>query len=518
VTQSLNYIVLPAGQGTATLIEVIDDETDIPLTMIIIDLGSSNWEENLTGKFSADIIALRLNLMAKPTIDAIFLSHSDDDHVNMLGVLLEQFDKPTDSVPSTKKQLTINKVWYGGYDKGYGGILTYLEEYKPPKEATNLRILQKHASNLETPLYPNNNGIEIRLIIGNMVTEETQLYKSSHQRPYKDKHYLINTKSLVLLVTYGTAEKRHFVATGDATGLTMAACNEMLDKAKWKDPVLSISAPHHGSRATSYSLLNIKRPHTASLDVAKEVVKQFVLWLRPESVTVSAGETGYHHPSPALLNDLAEYVKDAARPKDKDSPLIWVDDEVKSDREHFYTAYFEEGAFTIAPKTKPDPNAMDVAATWPDQEGWWTARTTKAVYTIDYFTLRWKRYGLSAAPEIPTAFWPGTAKFEGSVGPYGAVPWSCGWEYAVKNGGTTVSLSRQYADAVPPRALGFEFLQIAGQQGSLAPERLAPVPAMPLAAPAPVLALVAVRAAVQPRGDTVARVPRPGRRRVRALQ
>src|SRR6185437_1111708 len=73
-----------------------------------------------------------------------------------------------------------------------------------------------------------------------------------------DDGYLVNTNSLVLAVRYGTGTKRKIVATGDATGMTMAVANERLaaDRPNWQLGTDSISLPHHGSAVTTYDVLN----------------------------------------------------------------------------------------------------------------------------------------------------------------------------------------------------------------------------------------------------------------------
>jgi len=66
--------------------------------------------------------------------------------------------------------------------------------------------------------------------------------------------YSINTKSLVVAAKFGGVS---VIATGDATGLTLAHVLNVLEKpgvTARLGTVLMITAPHHGSDTTTYSL------------------------------------------------------------------------------------------------------------------------------------------------------------------------------------------------------------------------------------------------------------------------
>jgi beta-lactamase superfamily II metal-dependent hydrolase len=499
------FTVLPVGQGTGTLIEVIDDATKIPSTVVVVDLGSIG-DFKAAGLMSCQVVIEELEKMPFPTLDALFVSHADDDHLNLIPILLNAFNKPSGPIDPAKKTLMVNNVWYGGEEKEYGNFLNTLKQYKPLNKRTNIHHLRYEYSNMAQPIF-GKDGVEIFTLIANTICEETYVAMDSGTLGSAGGGYLRNTASLVLMVSYGTQTQRRFITTGDATCMTMAACIQRLTanerKGRLFKPVLSISLPHHGSASTTYDVLRATAPwHKTPDRTAQEVVDSFVDFLQPESVTVSAGEiTVYRHPSPRVIKDFAVFAKDAAKAADKGSPVIWEQPIVSPD--HFYTAYFTARQLAVV----QDPNVMDTGqnpTSWPKSEGWWSARTTKAVYTTEYFV----KSSLPPAANIPRAF-PPDAKFLPPDGPYGNLNWVCGWEYTVSQNGTKVALSNPYGLPPGPLKLDAEDNMEAGPALQLR--------SVPLAQPVHVPAPVVLRGATQPRAAAAARVPWPRRRQVRPL-
>lgn len=537
MTSSLIYTVLPVGQGTGTLVEVIDDTSKIPLAVIIIDLGVTNsdgWIGANTGETSAGIVAEELKKMANPTIDGVFLSHPDADHINMIPYLLEQFAKPDDTAPD-KPVLIVKKVWFGGEKGKYkfknDRILTLLKAYRPvpapnpppappPDRPTNIVAVAPNAGDPRTPLY-NDKGLKICLISGNAPAAKWQGGKQPAKKQKLEGGYAKNTSSLVLVASYGSATQRHIVATADATGLTMSACLVKLKALNppWLASVLSISLPHHGSALTTYDLLGKKESGKTVEETAQDVVTEFVNIFKPESVTVSAGENGgFKLPSPRVIADFAAHAKEASAHAD---PLIWGDGTAAPG--HFYAAYYTEQVAVVRDATAPP-----VADThWPPTVGsWWPARTTKAIYTVDYFTnasdanIETRDIPLVQRaprdPNNPNAVPPVEARFTSSNGPFTKVAWIHSWAYTISEDGVTVTFGHRADDSTNfagnPETDDDELDQFTRRLRPLPAELFPPVP--PLALPPSALAPVVVRGAARPR---TAMLHRPGRRQVRLL-
>lgn len=517
MTSSLIYTVLPVGQGTGTLVEVIDDTTKDPKAVIIIDLGatgSTGWSGAQTGEISAFIVAERLLLMDTSTIDVLFLSHPDEDHINMIPELLSHFDKPGTEEPD--KPLIIKKVYYAGLRELFTvdgkNILTQLAKYGTDDEPTIIEEAALNAGNIDfndvnATVY-NDNGLKIYLMAGNTVAVKSKGNPLT-KKARKDDGYVKNTDSLVLLLSYGSATKRYFVATADATGLTMAACLTRLNKplAPRLAPILSMSLPHHGSAVTTYDLLGREDPGKDEEKTAQAVITEFVNALKPQSVTVSSGEnTIYKLPSPRVIADFAKHVKEATNGPVQD-PLIWSDTLVTPG--HFYTAYYPVAKYPVnvaadAPKAK-------YSTYWPSAWTWWPARTTQAVYTVDYFTATPFRVTEKTAEtdddrrdrliplvqeDAANLVNPIEAKFTSKNGPFDKVAWIHSWAYTVSEDGTAITFGHRPDDSV-------NFVDNPDS------------PPLPPESTPPVLAPAVVRSAAQPRG--AARVYRPGRRRVRLL-
>ena len=506
MTQSLIYTVLPVGQGTGTLVEVIDDASKKPKAVIVIDLGvtgSKGWIGAKTGEMSAYIVATELYQMDTPTIDALFLSHPDEDHINMIPELLSHFDKPG-TIPA-KNPLIIKKVCYAGLRSEFSvdgsNIITQLEKYLPNK-ATDLLEVASNAGDLTKAEY-DDNGLKIHIIAGNTVSERGG--KPVVKKARKSDGYVKNTDSLVLLLSYGSTTKRHLVATADATGLTMAACLKRLKTPLWTTPVLGISLPHHGSLLTTYNLLGKKDEGLDEEKTAQAVVTEFVNILKPQSVTVSAGESdAYKHPAPQVIEDFAKHAKEATG-GDVEDPLIWRDPPAKPG--HFYTAYYALGKYPADKAADaPDIPGHPYPARWPSAWGWWPARTTKAIYTVDYFTAASDKK-IYEAPiplvqqDSANLAKPIEAKFTAKDGPFAKMAWIHSWAYTVSEDGATVTFGHRTDDST-------NFLD---NPDSPAVELARAAPATP----GPVLAPAVVLGAARSR--TAAQMYRPGRRQVRLL-
>jgi len=403
------FVVLDVGQGTGNFVELRDDADQI-VSAMLIDLGSEGWKR-IAGGPSADYVATRLQTMAKPTLDAVFLSHSDSDHINLLKKLLEHFDKPSDKAP-TKPVLTVKKVWYGGdasyYKKGKTNYLTLVDEYKPPKSKSILTPCKPNATSLACidtskwePLFTVGDA-KVWLIAGNTTAENVQLYKKSKTGSKAPEAYAINTKSLVLLFTYDNSQ---IVVTGDATGMTLAKCNEIMEQAgvpPYLNDVFSLTLPHHGSDTTTYSLLGATGKKRNREELAEDNVADFVNHVKPKTISASAGERStFRHPSSRVIDDFSSHLT---------STVYFSDSLLTKEEEHFYTAFFAAHAKKLKGGTVSD---------WPSKSGWYTARTKANIFSTDYCDASQATGDFVVLPPVPAAY----NKLKWATPPARAVAW-----------------------------------------------------------------------------------------------
>ncbi len=425
---TMRFIVLPVGQGSGTLIEILDDDAaKTPLAAILVNLGSMLWKVHEAGFVSADLVGQELRRMNNaPTLNAVLLSHGDADHINLVGRLLESFLPPAQSGPRNQT-LAVENVWYAGYPANYTkrgvNFLAMLHSYRPGL-ATNVHQLGPDVSDLNVPLL-SGNGLELYVITANTAVASTEVAAESEEDLHQGTvSYLNNTVSLVLLVAYG-AQRRYIVVTGDATGMTLARCNTAISNYPGDlAPVLSMTLPHHGSAVTTYNLLGAVTQEHDPMAFAQYNVNWFVDSLRPQSLTVSAGEVErYCLPSARTIMDFGRHIEE--RSPYSDAALRNI-----NPPQHFYTSYFERHELTVL------SDAMTDAVTqWPPSEGWQTVRTSKAVYTTDYFRE-------PGAQNVPEAFPPNVTIGAGQP-PYNpAPPWGAGWAFCISADGLTVTVER----------------------------------------------------------------------------
>ena len=465
------YYVLSVGQGTGTLVQACEDTLDDPRWSVIIDLGSTGWlddEELPTAEFVAEKLKQGKEEEEPVTLDAVILSHSDSDHINLIPDLLAEFSKPRDKKRKRgKPKLTVNEVWYGGdrekYRKGNGAnVLDELYEYRPiqrPDDGTNLNDLPVDASSLnETAPNPlvDSNEMEawIWLLVGNTIADQVRIGANTPTRTPREG-YATNTVSLVVGAAFGKgAHVKEIFATGDATGLTIAKCREMIQESQKRlAPSLSVTLPHHGSATTTYDLLGLKGD-VPTKTLAEQNIEGFVAELRPVTVTASSGENAtYKHPAIGVAEDFGAYVEKGA--------YVDPDPLLKQGKEHFYTARMPSGHFRyLAP-------VESIPSDWPSKAYWFSARTTANIFTTDYF--------FDQNEEVPTA-WNREAIYrtpeESDFDP--VPPRTISWLFIVENGGAAWRIEK------PVDTLGLDARQRRWVEeaigGPLPPDRFVHIP------------------------------------------
>ncbi len=458
----MRFCVMDVGQGSANFVQYFDSDAPnaVAKNAGIIDIGSEAWKTR-AGKPSAGIIAQELLKMDADdaTLDEVLLSHSDSDHHNLIAELLSYF-YPPGSMDTPR--LTVKRTWFGGeyglYTKGKTNTLQLLFDYAP--EDSDVDDVEKQFEAAWSSFDdddPTNwepvakiGGIELWVLAAN-TTGATVTIGNGKRRKIelndRGDGYAINTKSLIVAAKFGGVS---MIATGDATGLTLAHAVNVLERPGVKarlGTVFMVTAPHHGSDSTTYSLLGGARPGTRNWEAGKEVVERFVDVLAPQTVSASAGERrGFWHPSITVLADFSSHLLD--KPKFIDPVLAAM----KLDQ-HFYTAYFEPDSLAWKPlvtaKKPPPPNKKrkaddGVPTKWPPFGGWNVARTARNVYTTDYF------YTFVNAP-IPVAFPPEALETAAVIYDKPAPPPNAiSWAFDVKNDGKTEVLVAFRRDDLHP--------------------------------------------------------------------
>ncbi|MFH8754326.1 hypothetical protein [Streptomyces atroolivaceus] len=463
---TVEITVLPVGQGTGTLIQRFEGVSDKPLSTVLVDLGSALWKPQQTGFESAKFVEGQLRKMENPTLNAVFLSHGDVDHTNLITSLLKKFSPPCANKAATDT-LTVRNVYHGGRHGEYraknrSNCLDELDNYR--SNGVNSIVsppFGPSTGDLVVPIYQDA-ATKIYIIAGNVIASTTRVGANSifGLKPIK-KHYASNTTSLVLLValTENPDNQQHFVLTGDTTAFGLAHCNDKLALSPLPpSPVATVTLPHHGSKATTYDLLGAQSNDPG--DLAEENIRAFVARLRPQSLAVSAGEvTPYKHPAARAIKDFGAFL----RLSDFD------DSTLRGAGQHFFTSYFQRNELEVWHK-EPDK--------WPATAGWKTVQTDMAVYTTDYFK------GDPATTEALVVN-PSSGQVKPppppSPPPYDReTPRCCGWTFQVRDGKCKVL-----------KVLDLKFLSSAGvrrpesRHGPLLLQRFVSLPSAPSGEPPP---------------------------------
>jgi len=300
--QHIDFYVLNVGQGAFNYIEIVDDAGDV-IQNILIDLGTHNSrdlsEENI------EWLNERIEGRADPRINVVFLTHGDSDHYN----LIQKLEPGLDPVADTR----IGQVRYGGPQwrykyRGQPNTIDFLEDYctdvaKLPLDCSNYRS--------DTNTWTNywiggdaDDDVYLRVILGNAPYNGGNLPDDEPKKKRGVNGEQVNTESLVSAIVWNDA---WFVATGDATGKTLAAINDYLgeDAHDTIGSTVMMTLPHHGSRKTTYDLAK------ADGDIEDEwqdVVNDFINIFEPKSISISANEQ-YQHPSIDVINDFSEHYR-----------------------------------------------------------------------------------------------------------------------------------------------------------------------------------------------------------------
>jgi hypothetical protein len=376
MSTKINVQVLDVGQGSGNLIEIYG----ATLThLVLVDLGSE-LERSTAGVAAARYVVNKLMGLTPHTLDALILSHSDSDHINLLDVLLINFDPPNTPPPS-KPILTINKIYYGGdrtkYKKRKINYLKKAEAYlkpspantpKPTATSFNPDISGWDATAAAWKPFHISDDVAFFMVIGNTIADAVDLVVTSTKKRRKlQPSYNINTKSFVVGVRSPGAVD--WVLTGDATGLTLAKCNEVFTSAGSLTNCFMVTMPHHSSETTTFDLGGIATTTLDPFALAEQNLSDFVNHVKAQTISASAEQdAGFRHPSQRVISYF--WPRLAAH--------IWFTEHELGTNNHFYNAYVLNKAYKLQ---KPDLSQED----WPKRGGWYTIQTAANVFTTLYY-------------------------------------------------------------------------------------------------------------------------------------
>lgn len=420
---------LDVGQGTGVLaaLYTADPEENPPAHLILLDLGSEQGKRE-AGVPTVEYVARMLNRMKQPTLDAVFLSHSDSDHVNLISDLVLQFKPYVPGRHEGKGTLRIRYAMYGGdwdkYKKGTDlNVLDVLHSFMISNENRDywLPLQPSYMTSYRAgEVGPSRRVgfVDLRLLVGNAAN--TRSGRPTGGSLLVKDAYGINTMSLVIVLE---AFDSQFVMTGDATGATMKLAAKRLaiahDHGHLED-VFAVTTPHHGSLKTALDLGKAARGEDP-----REVVKTFIRRLGARSVEVSAGlRRGFNHPSAELLRMFAAHLL-------PQSPPIWMGERGYGDR-HFYTAYFTKQQARYRRSTS-------TTRRWPNSAGWRTVQTNLSLFSSVYYSRSHLGDARMAWPPSPATLVPlRSERYDYRMPPFGVM-----WQYQVTRTSTTTDFTME---------------------------------------------------------------------------
>lgn len=393
---------MDVGQGLGTFVQLFDRDPQpatAPTNTVLVDFGCLGDSEP-AGKPRVAWVDAELRKMAQPTIDALYISHGDGDHYNLLPQLLGKFD-PYDP---TKNKTGPGTLWiryarYAGDKSDFDikrdgkpyNVITWIEEFMVANGATQRTATSgtrggTSFDGLNTVADCTVDNLRCYVVIENVNAATTQLTAPT---AFKGGSYGSNTRSMVVLLDF-LDHSYQFLSTGDATARTLFECNQVIQHRFPPDDrlanVVGVTVPHHGAAQTLFSMF----PRTATEDNSEQVVSEFAARVKPRTVLASASHgSKFKHPHAKVLRYFWEAIR-VGNP-------IWNDPDLGGT--HFYTAYFMPNEYS-ARVYNQQLNAWQIGR-WPGQGGFYSVKTPLPMYTNIYYSTTYGGENFAVLPPEP---------------------------------------------------------------------------------------------------------------------
>lgn len=311
---------LDVGQGMATYFEYYDSSGTLR-SNALFDLGSTK-NSKTAGPPTLEFLKSQIIKRAPPNgyLDAVFLSHKDGDHINLLGSLLA-------AVPKAG----IGLVRYGGrfnwYKNRENNILNDLgaRTGDPSYRVRGFPIGHSNWSQetgFGVPIWMGT-SYSAYLLAANTPHGDDKIGDAESKISTRPDGDQANSKSLVIALFMGNTLT---VIGGDATFPTFQYINGFFD-ARFQNNIMTL-LPHHGSRKTTFGLSATNAEISAD---SRRVVETYARRMNGLTVVASA-DTKHSHPSLETINTFVAFT---------DKSKSWWSDPSLGANYHYATAYID---------------------------------------------------------------------------------------------------------------------------------------------------------------------------------
>ena len=258
---------LDVGQGDGALIEI--HNTNHNPIRVMIDTGrSSRTLISLDRFYSRDMINYLTNLILKPDIDTLILTHNDDDHIGMRCEIISKYHVQHVLISSSMNENQITKC--------------------------------------NTSLTPNPSPTIDSVYSGDEINFRNVNFKILN--PSRNQKSDDNDLGIVTLVTVNSVED---VNQKEKRILFIADINQYREQS-----LINIDAGQPQSSLRAIDILKVA--HHGSDGSSGE---NFIKYTSPEISIISVGKNNYGHPSPRVI-DLLTHSSSTVRRTDKEGNII----------------------------------------------------------------------------------------------------------------------------------------------------------------------------------------------------
>jgi len=360
---------LDVGQGMSTLFVVYDADGGVT-ALALFDLGSLG-KKSIAGPATIEFLKNMALQRESPNgrIDAVFISHKDGDHINLLFGS-EGGSDPVAGLLRVLPDMAVGLVRYGGryswYDKtvtldGISQNLLTLLKARTEVPALDVRGFPVGATGYpgagtQRPLW-SGPDYDVLLLAANTPYNDEPVGTAENDISKEPDGDQANSKSLVLLLMVNAGVRNYAaVIGGDATFPTFQYINGFVDRALAYSVFMAL-LPHHGSRKTTFGLGAKSKPIS---DEARDVVDTYADNINADTLIASADTNArYGHPSLETSQLFLKYA----------DPDVWWTDPLVGNGRHFTTAFVD---YALDPATY-------------NQQGMRTFLTTQNLYSTRYY-------------------------------------------------------------------------------------------------------------------------------------